>query len=86
LFIGLFWSFGIGVWTLFGIWDLGFGIFVLQWRTEFLPYIIDPLKHGEMGKDGQNPEDRLHPMEEGPYREKNDSFRSLHEPYRALNF
>jgi len=80
LSIGLFWSFEIGVWNLFGVWKLGFRIFVLQWRTKFLPDIIDSLKHGEVGENGQNPENGLHALEEGACGEEDDAFGSLHEP------
>ncbi len=34
--------------------------------VEFPPGIVDSMGDGEMAEDGNNPEDRDHPIEEGP--------------------
>ena len=47
---------------------------------ELFPDVIDPLKHGEVGEDSQNPQDGLHPIEKSADDEKNDSLCSFHDP------
>ena len=48
---------------------------------EPLPYIINSLKHSEVGEDGQNPENGFHPLEESSYGEKDNALCPFHEPH-----
>jgi len=53
--------------------------------VELLPYIIDSLKHSEVGEDGQNPEHGFHPLEESPYGEKDNALCLSMSPHGARN-
>lgn len=52
---------------------------------EFLPDKVNSLKYREVSEDSQDPENRFHPLEDGPCGEEDNAFCSLHEPDTAWN-